>query len=248
MRALNQGVPQGSILGPLLFNLFINDIFLFINEGFLCNFADDSTISISAENVDELHRLVQLNTNKCIDWFNSNHMTANPSKFQSLIVSKNDNHIKEFQINNDFKINVSNEVTLLGIQIDEQLKFYSDIDKICKKAAMQLNAIKKTILIHIEKKQVIVNSFILCHFNYCPLIWLFCSNASQKKIEKVNESALRLALSDYSSSYSNLLAKAESTTIHIHSIRLLALEIYKNFAQLESSLYERLFPPKTQKL
>ena len=60
-------------------------------------------------------------------------MTANPSKFQSLIVSKNDNHIKEFQINNDFKINISNEVTLLGIQIDEQLKFDSHIDKICKK-------------------------------------------------------------------------------------------------------------------
>ena len=68
-RPLNQGAPQGSILGPLLFNLFINDIFLFIQQGSLCNFADDNTISISAENVDEIHSLVQLNTTKCIDWF-----------------------------------------------------------------------------------------------------------------------------------------------------------------------------------
>jgi hypothetical protein len=243
---LNQGVPQGSILGPLLFNLFINDLFLFIQEGSLCNFADDNTISISAENADELHRLVQLNTNKCIDWFNSNHMTANPSKFQSLIVGKNDNHIKEFRINNDFKINVSNEVTLLGIQIDDQLKFDSHIDKICKKAAMQLNAIKRLArFMGNKERQVIVNSFILCHFNYCPLIWLFCSNASQKKLEKINERALRLALSDYTSSYSSLLVKAESTTIHIHSIRLLALEIYKTFHNLNPAFMKDYFLPKS---
>ena len=111
-------MPQGSILGPLFFNLFINVIFLFIQEGSLYNFADDKTISISAVNADELHRLVQHNTIKSIDWFNSNHLTANPSKFQSLIVGNNDNHITEFFINDGFKINVSSEVTLLGIKID----------------------------------------------------------------------------------------------------------------------------------
>ena len=104
---LNQGVPQGSILGPLFFNVIINDILLIIKEGFLCNFADDSTILISAENAYKLHRLIQLNTNKCIDWFNSSHMTANTSKFQLFIVGKNDSNIKEFQINDEFKINVS---------------------------------------------------------------------------------------------------------------------------------------------
>ena len=244
-RPLNQGVPQGSILGPLLFNLFINDIFLFIQQGSLCNFADDNTISISAENVDELHRLVQLNTTKCIDWFNSNHMTANPSKFQSLIIGNNDHHVKTFQISNDFEINVSNEVTLLGIQIDDQLKFDSHIDKICKKAALQLNAIKRLArFMGSKERQVIVNSFILCHFNYCPLIWLFCSNTSQKRLEKVNERALRLALSDYTSSYKDLLVNAESTTVHIHSIRLLALEIYKTLHNLNPAFMKNYFLPK----
>ena len=103
-RPLNQGMPKCAILGPLLFNLLINEIFLFIQEGSLCNFADDNTNSISAVNADELYRLVQHNTNKCIDWFNSNHMTANPSKFQSLIVGNNDNHITEPSINDCFKI------------------------------------------------------------------------------------------------------------------------------------------------
>ena len=62
-KPLYQGVPQGSMLGPLFFNVLINDIFLLIQEASLCNFADENTISISAENAHELHRLVQLNSN-----------------------------------------------------------------------------------------------------------------------------------------------------------------------------------------
>ena len=159
-KPLNQGVHQGSILGPLLFNLFINDVFLFIQGGSLLNFADDNTISISAVNADELHGLVQHNTNECIDWFNSNYMTANPSKFQSLIVGNNDNHITEFRIIDCFNINVSSEVTLLGIQIDEKLKFNSRIDKVWKKATIQLNQ-KIARFMSSKERVVTVNSFIL---------------------------------------------------------------------------------------
>ena len=95
----------------------------------------------------------------------------------------------------------------------------------------------------VKERQVIVNSFILCHFNYCPLIWLFCSTTSQKNLAKVNERALRLALSDYTSSYKDLLVNAESTTIHIHFIRLLALEIYKTLNNLNPAFMKNYFLP-----
>ena len=74
-----------------------------------------------------------------------------------------------------------------------------------------------------KEREVMVNSFILCNFNHCPLVWLFYSNTLE---------ALRLALSDYTSSYRNRLVNAESTTIHINSTRLLALEIYKSLQNL----------------
>ena len=95
-----------------------------------------------------------------------------------------------------------------------------------------------------KERVVIVNSFILWHFNYCPLISLFCSNASQKKLGKVNERALRLALSDYTSSYSKLLVKARSATIHIYSIRLLALEVFKTLHNLNPAFIKEYFLPK----
>ena len=81
----------------------------------------------------------------------------------------NDNHVTEFSIDDGFKINVSSEVTLLGIQIDEQLKFDSHIDKVCKRAVIQLNAIKRLARFMGSKERVvIVNSFILCHFTTAP--------------------------------------------------------------------------------
>ena len=126
------------------------------------------------------------------------------------------------------------------------IKFDSRIDKICNKAAMHLNAIKRLArFMGSKEREVIMNSFILCHFNYCPLIWSFCSNASQKKLKKINERALRPALSDYTSSYNTLLVNAKSTTMHIPSVRLLALEILKTFQNLNPAFMKGYFTPKS---
>ena len=66
---IRKGVPQGSILGPLLFNAFINDIFYFIKEGTLYNYADDNTLSFCHENFDKLVSVLQEECNVLIDWF-----------------------------------------------------------------------------------------------------------------------------------------------------------------------------------
>ena len=58
-----------------------------------------------------------------------------------------------------------------------------------------------------KEKKIIMNSFILRHFNYCPLIWMLCGKGSRDKLEKINERALRLAYSNYSSSNKDLVAK-----------------------------------------
>ena len=83
-----KGVSEGSILGPLLFNLSINDLFFFNLIASIHNFADDNTLSAFAENVSKLINILQSESEVITDWFKKNQMIVNPDKFQVIIIDK----------------------------------------------------------------------------------------------------------------------------------------------------------------
>ena len=85
---IKRGVPQGSILGPLLFNVFINDIFMFIEKTEVCNFADDNTIYDCGEDLSNILQNLKHNVKILLKWFRINSFQANPGKFQFMILGK----------------------------------------------------------------------------------------------------------------------------------------------------------------
>ena len=79
---------KGSILGSILFNVFINDLLLFIKETDICNFADDATLYACRKDLDTISNKLELETNTAIKWLKDNEMVANPLKFQLMFLAK----------------------------------------------------------------------------------------------------------------------------------------------------------------
>ena len=93
------GVPQGSIPGPILFNLFINDLIFFIQETGVCNFADDITIYSCSPYFEETALKLSNDTHLILNWFRINSMVANPGKFQIMFLGSNIDNSKNYIYN-----------------------------------------------------------------------------------------------------------------------------------------------------
>ena len=127
------GVPQGSILGPILFNIFLCDLFLFIPNTNVASYADDNTPYCTGSNVDDVLCELQNTSEIMFSWFINNGMKANPEKSHLILSAPN---VKETKICNE-TITSTNCVKLLGVNIDNKLTFDEHVDSLCKKASQK---------------------------------------------------------------------------------------------------------------
>ena len=160
-------------MGPLLFNIFINDIFFFIEKSEIWNFADDNTLYSCDRNLFRIKENLTFDMKNILLWFRTNSLKANAGKFQFMILNRN-NHRRQQMVINSITVKEINEVILLGITIDNKLVFKS-IEKLCRTAQYKLHAltcIRKYLTL--DKAILLGNTFINRQFNYAPLIWMFC--------------------------------------------------------------------------
>ena len=118
-------------------------------------------------------------------------------------------------------------VTLLGVDIDHQLKFNSHISTLCRKPARQLKVFKRLRkFLSKNIKFLLYSAFIKCNFNYCPIVWHFCNKTNTRKMEKKYR-ALRFVTDDYTSPLIDIFDKCNSRFLHVNRMKLMACEVFK---------------------
>ena len=122
------GVPQGSILGPFLFNIFMCDMFLILNTTYFTGYADDDTPFVVRDNIDVIKALEQIGEN-LVNWFSNNQMKLNIDKCHLVLNSQEPNTLKIA----DLHINNSLSEKLLDITFDCKLKFNKHLKIVVKK-------------------------------------------------------------------------------------------------------------------
>ena len=134
-----RGKPQESILGQLFFNLFINDLFLFVERTKICNFADDKTIYRRDSDLEIVLEDLEHDMKILLNWFKINSINPNPKNFQFMILGKSSRLPAILNINN-IKIRESQKVISLGLTIDNCSTFKDHIDTLCCSVSYKLHA------------------------------------------------------------------------------------------------------------
>ena len=242
---LKFGVPQGSVLGPLFFNIYINDLLLSIQETEICNHADDTTVYASDMRLENVISRLENDSKIIIEWFANNYMKLNEDKCHFMVFGESTN--EELSINiGSCAVSNSKEEKLLGVLIDTNLSFEKHISNICQRAGNKLFALSRmSAYLGTDKLRLLMRAFVTSQFQYCPLVWMFHSRKMNSKINRLHERAPRIAYKDYSSSLATLLEKDRSVTIHEKNMQLLMTEMFKTINNLNPSFMNEIFIQRT---
>ena len=217
------GVPQGSILGPLIFNIYVSDYFLFVENSDIASYADDNTPYSTEERTDVVINSLEKESRMLLQWLESNYLKANPDKFRLLLNNKDTD---VYAMINNHVINNSEQVKLLGITLDNDLTFNMHVSKLCKKASQKVHALSRVChYMTISQRRIIMKAFIESQFGYCPLVCMLHSRTLNLRINKIHERALRLVCNDSISTFKELLRLDKSFTIQERNVQSLAIEV-----------------------
>ena len=242
-RTITCGVPQGSLLGPLLFILFINDIYRSSNFLSFIIYADDTNIIYSNKNLDQLCETANTEFTNVCNWFYANKLTINYKKCNYMILRNSARYIDfnyvEVKLNNHVIPRVET-TRFLGVIVDSRLTWKYHINEIENKIAKNIGIIyrlsfylPKTVL------RILYCSLILPYFSYCNVVWANTYQSHLKKLCSLQNKIIRII------STTNNRPSTDKNSL-FHSLKLLKLNDINKLQQC-NLLYRCLnsqLPPK----
>lgn len=241
------GVPQGSVLGPVLFIIFINDIVRSITNCKIHLFADDTMLYIAGENVEDIVRIMNDELNNLYMWLCDNNLKVNINKCKWMMLGKKQKLNKTvcmgpITINNQTIERVT-EIKYLGVVLDENLSFKQNVNYIVKKVAKKINFLRRlSTNISIFARLTIYKAIIAPHFEYCSTLLLYLNINELQILQKMQNRAMRVILQcNRYTPINNMLQTLNFMTVKQRILLKTLQFIYKiKNGMLPSYLYDRV--------
>ena len=223
---ISHGVPQGSILGPLLFSIYINDFDKSSNLLSFILFADDSNLFYTHSNLNVLFDTVNSELNNISSWIRANKLSLNIKKTSFMLFSKKVTHHPQIVYIDNNQIPRTDCLKFLGLYIDQDLSWKQHVNYLCKIISRNVGIINK--LKHFFPREVLVtlyNALILPYINYGILAWGNSGIAQINRLLILQKKAFRIInYTDYLAHCDPLFYKHNS--LKISDIYLLQLGIF----------------------
>ena len=235
---VTSGIPQGSVLGPVLFTIYINDLPDLV-QNMAKLFADDTKLYAIVNDIEEQTRL-QEDIDKLLDWSQKWLLTFNKSKCKHVHFGPETN--SSYNMAGD-EITKSTEEKDLGITIDNKLKFQQHISIQVKKANQKLGIIYRSFS-HMDKEMFLVlyKSLVRPHLEYGSTVWSVICKKDAIIIENVQRRATKMLPSIQNLSYTERLRYLGLPTLQYRRIRADLVEVYKIINNVDKIDSSKLFP------
>ena len=245
LASINCGVPQGSILGPLLFLVYINDI---INSSSILSFilfADDTNILLSNNNLTELINVLNFELKKVSSWFKCNKLSLNISKTNFMYFQTSHNNVilpYDICIDN-LPLLQKDYVKFLGITIDKHLNWNRHVSNISSSIAKGVGILYKLKNLLLEPSLLMIyNTLILPYMIYCKIVWGNCSKTKLDNILLLQKRAVRICTkSAYLAHTDPLFHRLKIFKVHDINTQQIAIFMFKFNNDILPPVFSNLF-------